>query len=232
VDVSEGVGDSYHFQLNRKSKEAFAKERGGFLRFFAVFMFIFIGFFCVLLRVKELYVYLGAAIGMSTILYVFAMAVFIRGVNKEYRLTPVYVKVDGRHIAICYEHSSLQMSLDEIDSIAQVYIRIGYGISGRDVFRGHSKGEKFWLRYKYLEGYYLLKHYLKEEWIDKKDEHDFEFLKRESKAYERKGKRLRHISIQDITSLQLVKETIEPLYIKYNEWLLDYDREKMDGVFR
>jgi hypothetical protein len=28
------------------------------------------------------------------------------------------------------------------------------------------------------------------------------------------------------------KEAIEPFYIKYNKWLLDYDREKMDEIFK
>ncbi|MDR1198992.1 MAG: hypothetical protein LBK94_08305 [Prevotellaceae bacterium] len=107
---------------------------------------------------------------------------------------------------ICYEYSSFQLSLDEIDYIAQVYIRIGYGISGRDIFHGYSKGKEFWLKYKYLDGYYLIKQYIKEERIDKKDELDFALLKRESEAYELKEKRLRHVSIKDIKSLQLVSE--------------------------
>jgi hypothetical protein len=120
---------------------------------------------------------------------------------------------------ICYEDFSLQLSLDEIDYIAQIYIRIGYGISGRDIFHGYSKGKEFWLRYKYLDGYYMIKQYIKEEWIDKKNELDFALLKKESEAYELKEKRLRHVRIKDIKSLQLVSEPVQ-IYVElhvYND---------------
>jgi hypothetical protein len=42
-------------------------------------------------------------------------------------------------------------------------------------------------------------------------------------------------SMYDDRGLDIIgtnKETLEPFYIKYNEWLLDYDRDKMDGVFQ
>jgi hypothetical protein len=191
-----------NFQLNKISKEAFAKERSNFLRFFAIFMFILIGLFCVLLRTKEPYMYLGAAF-----LYFLAIAFSIRVMTKEYKLTPLYVKVDGRYIDICHEHSSFQISLDEIDYIAQVYIRSGIWYRDIDVFRGHSKGKEFYFRYKYLEGYYLIKQYIKEEWIDKKDEFDFKLLKKESKTYELKDERVGYIRIENIKSLQLLSES-------------------------
>jgi hypothetical protein len=74
------------------------------------------------------------------------------------------------------------------------------------MFRGYTKGEAFWLRYEYLEGNYLIKHYIKEEWIDKKDKRDLEFLKRESGAREFKDKSIWYIRIENIKSLQLVSE--------------------------
>ncbi|MDR1284814.1 MAG: hypothetical protein LBJ88_01275 [Campylobacteraceae bacterium] len=192
--------DYNNFQLNKISKEAFVKERGGFLRFFAILLFIIIFLLCVVFRIKELFVYLGVVF-----FYLLAVASFIRGMNKDYRLSPTSVKIDGNYIDVCYEHTSIQLLLNEIDYIAQFYTRrFKYGISTKSIFRGYSKGKEFWLGYEYLEESYRLTKFIKEGWINKKDEHDLQVLKRESKTYELKDKRIVYISIENIKSLQLL----------------------------
>ncbi|MDR1321377.1 MAG: hypothetical protein LBK56_08145 [Gracilibacteraceae bacterium] len=192
-----------NFQLNKISKEAFAKERGQFLRFFAIFMLGLICLCCVLFPVKTLYMYLCAAF-----LYLLSIAFCIRGMNKEYRLSPLYVKADGRCMEICYNKDYfLRVSFDEIDYIAQFYrVSRKYRLLNHDIFRGYNKGEVFWLRYKYIEENYRLKKFIKEGWIEKKDKHDLDFLKRISKRYESKDKKLKSINVENIKSLQLLSE--------------------------
>ncbi|MDR1339813.1 MAG: hypothetical protein LBK58_07165 [Prevotellaceae bacterium] len=153
--------------------------------------------------------------------------------NKVYTSTPLYVKVSGRHIVICYGHEYLQMPLDEIDYIAQFYMRRRSGITTRNMFRGSSKGETFWLRYEYLTENYLIKNYIKENWIDKKDMRDMEFLRRESRTYELEDKRIGLVSIENIKSLKLESESSKgfaELHV-YNEkgkkYVLKYAGKKL-----
>jgi hypothetical protein len=227
----EHMNDYNNFQLNKISKEAFAKERWKFVRFFMVFLLIIIVFLCVVLRIKELFLYAGIPF-----LYALAVAFSIRGMNKVYKSTPLYVKVAGRHMVICYGHSYIQMPLGEIDYIAQFYIRRRSGVSTRNMFRGRRKGEEFWLEYEYLEDNYLIKHYIKENWIDKKDTRDMEFLRRESRTYELKNERIGHIRIENITSLKLESEPSKgyvELFV-YNDrnkkYVLKYTGKKLAEV--
>jgi hypothetical protein len=191
----------YNFQLNKISKKAFAKERGKFMLYFLVILLIIIFFLYVVFQIKEPLIYVGIPS-----LYLFATSFSIREMNKDYRLTPAYLKACGNHIEVCYEHECVRMSIDEIDYVAQSYTRHRYGIHTKGMFRGYNKGEMFRLRYEYLEENYLIKNYIKEKFIDKKDACDMEFLKRESKAYELKGKRIGHVRIENIKSLKLASE--------------------------